>query len=68
MLIEVYCRLLGKSRTMDLPVTEEQLKRWQAGELAQFVFPHLTPDQREFLITGLMPGEFDKIVAGEALE
>ena len=38
--------------TMDLPVTAEQYARWERGALAQDVFPHLTPSQREFIISG----------------
>jgi len=51
----------GKEVTMDLPITEEQIRRWEQGELAQRVFPNLTPDQREFLISGITPGEWNKI-------
>lgn len=42
----------GKETTLDLPITEGQLERWQNGELIQNVFPHLDADQREFLMTG----------------
>lgn len=51
--------LTGKTNTMDLPVTQEQLDRHAAGAYVQEVFPDLDADQREFLITGLLPGEFD---------
>lgn len=37
---------------MELPVTLEQLARFQAGELVQKVFPHLNATQREFLVSG----------------
>lgn len=49
----------GKANVIDLPVTEEQLERWEGGELIQNVFPNLTPDQREFLMTGITPTEWD---------
>jgi len=51
----------GKIEELDLNVTDEQLQRWLGGEHIQHVFPHLTPDEREFLLTGLMPGNWDKL-------
>lgn len=39
--------------SMDLPVTQEQLDRHRAGGLVQDVFPDLTVQQREFLISGM---------------
>lgn len=52
--------LTGKEHTMLLPVTEEQIKRWQDGELIQDVFPFLNDEQREFLMTGITPEEWNK--------
>ena len=49
----------GIERSMDLPITEEQIKRWQDGELIQRVMPHLNDSQREFLITGMTDEEWD---------
>ena len=43
---------------MELNVTSEQVQRWQEGELVQNVFPHLNPDEREFLMTGITPEEW----------
>lgn len=37
------------------------LIRWTAGELIQDALPDLTLDQREFLISGLDPDEFDAL-------
>jgi hypothetical protein len=53
--------LTGKLNVMDLPVTEAQLAAWQQGALIQRVMPDLTVDQREFLMTGLMPESWDTI-------
>ena len=52
--------LTGKEHSMLLPVTKEQIKRWQDGELVQDVFPFLNDSQREFLMTGITPEEWDK--------
>jgi hypothetical protein len=46
---------------MDLPVTEEQLETWQNGGLIQDVFPELTPDEREFIKTGISSDEWQKL-------
>jgi hypothetical protein len=50
----------GKLNVMDLPVTEDQLTRWRVGrELIQNVMPHLTSEQREFLLTGYTPEDWE---------
>lgn len=49
----------GKISSMDLPITKDQLYRWQTGELVQNVFPHLSKDEREFLMTGVTPDEWE---------
>ena len=52
--------LTGKSNTMDLPVTAEKIRRWQEGSLLiQDAFPTLTADQREFLMTGYTPEDWN---------
>ena len=43
----------GIVRTLDLPVTQEQLDNWRSGVLIQNAMPNLTADQREFLMTGI---------------
>lgn len=53
MKITKYDPLKRKEVTMELPITEEQYNRWQAGEFIQIAMPNLTPIQREFLITGI---------------
>jgi hypothetical protein len=51
--------LTGKTRTIDLPITEAQLARYHAGEaLIQDILPHLTPAEREFLMTGITDEEW----------
>jgi hypothetical protein len=55
--------LLSKlTRTKEFPtVTEEQLERWDHGELVQNVFPDLSDDDREFIMTGITPEEWDEL-------
>ena len=53
-------RISGKMNTMDLPISNEQIESWQSGSFVQDVFPDLTSDQREFLITGITPNEWNE--------
>ena len=61
MKIAVKSPITGKDNVLDLPVTAEQIAKWQAGMLIQDAMPNLTPDQREFLISGCAPGEYDDL-------
>jgi len=49
----------GKTNTLDIDVTEEQIAAWQGGELIQRAMPNLTPDEREFLMTGITAEEWE---------
>jgi hypothetical protein len=51
----------GKVNTMDLPITDEQIARWESDTLIQNAFPNLNADQREFLMTGILPEEWDEM-------
>lgn len=45
---------------MDLPITAAELDLWINGHgLIQEIFPNLTPNQREFIMTGSTPEEWD---------
>jgi hypothetical protein len=53
--------LTGKIRTLELPITQDQLDRWERGEdLIQNIMPELTPFQREFIMTGSTEEEWDE--------
>lgn len=65
MLIERKSLYSGDTHTLDIPITDEQLNRWMAGEKIQNVCPHLTPDQREFIITGITAEEWNKMFKPE---
>ena len=52
----------GKTNTLELDITLEQYGRIQAGvEPIQHIVPHLPPDEREFLITGIVSDSWDQI-------
>ena len=58
--------LTGKTTTMDLPVTQAQLDEYAKGiELIQNVFPHIGPQEREFIKTGITPKEWDEVFGEE---
>lgn len=53
--------LTGKTHTRDIQVTEEQLEQWRKGRHIQWVLPHLSADDREFLLTGSTPEEWEEL-------
>lgn len=59
MLLKRQSILSGNVNEMDIPVTHDQLAQWMAGSLIQNVMPHLTASQREFVMTGITPDEWD---------
>lgn len=64
MLIKRQSMMTGDIHEMDLPVTDEQLAEWLNGSLIQNAMPHLSPEQREFLMTGIIPEEWDAEFVG----
>lgn len=64
MIFRKVSQLSGIEREMDLPVTQAEVNRWEAsGEFVQDAFPHLDAGQREFLLTGITPDEWARMVA-----
>ena len=49
----------GIIRTKDINVTREQLAAWDKGALAQDVFSNISKDDREFIMTGITPAEWE---------
>ena len=66
MLVTRTSNITGITRTLDLPVTEEQLAAHKSGTLAQHAFPDLSADLREFIITGMTPEEWDMLFEDNA--
>ena len=58
MLITRKSLISGNINTMSLPITEEQYNAWEQGTLVQDAMPHLTPDEREFVMSGITPEEW----------
>jgi hypothetical protein len=52
----------GKTNTLELPITQAQLDQWRiGGRNIQDVMRHLDDNQREFLMTGIMPDSWEDI-------
>jgi hypothetical protein len=47
-------------RSLELDVTDEEIKAWKAGMLIQDAMPRLTTDEREFMMTGITAEEWEK--------
>jgi hypothetical protein len=47
---------------MDLDITVEQLIDYDKGMLIQSAFPNLTPEEREFFMTGITEDEWNNNV------
>jgi hypothetical protein len=63
MLLTRTSQLSGKQHTMDLAITEEQIDNFISGVKVQDAFPHLKPHEREFILTGMTPEEWDDLVS-----
>ena len=59
MKVTMESKISGESNTLDLPITQDQIDRWIAGELIQNVMPELSASDREFLISGSTDKEWD---------
>lgn len=54
--------LTGVTRSLDLDVQPHEYQAWCEGALIQNVMPHLTPSEREFLISGVTDEEWAESV------
>ena len=62
MVITNRSKISGKVRSIDLPVTEEQMARFSSGRFTiQDCFPNLTPDEREFIKSGITAEEWEEV-------
>lgn len=55
-------QLTGKVHTREIPITDEQYAEYARGSVPlQSAFPWLSANDREFLLTGATPGEWDTL-------
>jgi hypothetical protein len=59
MIISKRSPVTGKINDRDIPITQKQLENYlTSNECIQNVFPFLSADDREFIMTGIIPEEF----------
>jgi len=63
MLIAKTSSLTSKTHQMEIDVSDKQIALWMEGALIQDVMPNLTPDEREFIMTGITPAEWNEMFA-----
>lgn len=60
------------TRTLEIPLTEQEYKegyeKINSGTLIQHVFPQLSDDHREFLLSGITPEEWEEAFPPEEEE
>lgn len=62
MLIKRRSEISGNWHEMELDVTQEQLNEYNnSNRCIQEIFPSLTPDEREFIMTGITKDEWDEL-------
>ena len=44
--------LTGRVNVMDIDISASQYRDWEQGGLIQDVMPHISADEREFIISG----------------
>ena len=68
MLVTMRSQLTGRVHAREINVDAFALYAYMTGEdlrPVQVVFPHLSADDREFLLTGATPDEWDEIFGEE---
>ena len=68
MLITMTSILSGKTTTKDIDVEPEQITAWQNGVLIQDAMPKLSPSDREFIMTGTTPEDWNQMFPEEEEE
>ncbi len=61
MLITRQSLMTGIIRSLEIPVSVEQLDAWQAGSNIQDAMPELDATLREFVMTGITAEEWDEL-------
>lgn len=55
----------GKVSEITILADPKDIERWNRGELIQNALPYLTIDEREFLMTGITPEEWEETFKDE---
>ena len=51
----------GEQVTLDIPVNQAQLDAWNSGQLIQHAMPNISEDDREFILTGILPEQWEEM-------
>lgn len=69
MKVTMKSQLSGLNHTRELPISEQEFARgvvhYSNGAFIQDAFPMLSADDREFLLTGITPEEWDDIFSNK---
>lgn len=55
----------GATRHMNIDITPQQLFAWESGELIQNAMPNISAEEREFIMTGISPTEWQDSFGSE---
>lgn len=68
MIVKKKSGLTGKVHEMEIPISHEKLQQWEEMRSSprsphiQDFFSELNANQREFILTGITPEEWDKLL------
>ena len=65
MLITRQSPISGQIYNLEIDITMAQLNAWKNGALIQEAMPELSIDEREFIVTGIPPNEWDELMKEE---
>lgn len=65
MKITRYSLLSGKLHSMEIDVTNEQIRNYLDGMLIQRAMPNISNEEREFILSGITPEEWNQTFAEE---
>lgn len=65
MLVTMTSSVSRKVNTREIDVTIGQIVAWKSGQLIQDVMPHLSKEDREFLMSGTTPEEWNEMFSTE---
>ena len=60
--------MTGRIRSVSMNITPEQMAAYESGTVIQLAAPNLTADEREFILTGFLPEEFDALMVDDDQE
>lgn len=58
----------GEVHHREIQVSSDQLDKWKSGQNIQEACPDLSADDREFIMTGSIPEEWDSLTMDEEID